>query len=457
MPLDTLEVVAQSSMTMLPRKGNRWVVHDDYIFTGHVGSKARRTGRMHALARRIARSGIFDIGTLIVEYRAAFPEDDCGSRMFEMQADEAPHLFVPLFDRMWLCLDHNSRHVDRLTAPPFERRRVEETHFAEGSLGDLLIRRLTQFGPQRAIDLRRTIIESAHNSFSESSVGAVLISNPCFRRAAPGIFGVYAGEAEATAGIDTHLLEDRHCRLYCHARHSGAPQDYYPLWGAAYEMRLSAWAQRQAPPELYRSLLTVIEPESWPASPETAAEFQALRRRHGDWQIGAGRRLPLGHRFLDSGQFLSALTHLVLFGWISWVGVNRATGSKPDAHDAADVLAFFVMTGLVEPEADWQNPHHPTDLAHRLFREARWERHLHGSELSGDADVFGRLRSAIHEAPPTASRGWVDSEEFSVAMTAWQAEGIWMGKAFGGAQARRPGLNAEESFESDDWDAVFGG
>ncbi|MDZ5454435.1 sigma factor-like helix-turn-helix DNA-binding protein [Labrys sedimenti] len=456
MPLDTLKEIAPSVTGSMSGENDHCAVRDGYVFTGYVGSKARRTGRMHALARRIAQSAIFDIGTLIAEYRSEFPEDDCGSRMFEMQASEAPHLFAPLFDGIWLCLEHNSREAALLTAPPFEHRRIEETNFTEGSLGNLLIKQLEQFGPQRMIDLRRKLVDSSDGGFSISSVGAVLISNPCFRRVAPGIFGLYSGSSEVPAAIDVFLLEERHCRFYCHARHSGAPQDYYPMWGAAYEMRLSSWAQRSAPTDLYRSLMTVIEPEFWPAPPETIAEFEARRRQDGQWQLGAERRLPLGSRFLDSGQFFSVLTHLVVFGWISWVGVNRATGSKSDNHDAADVLAFLVMTGLVEWEPDWQAPHRPTSLAKRLFLEAQSERHLYGAERLGDRDVFGRLRGGLYDAPPTASRGWVDAEEFREAMPAWRTDGISTGRAFGGAQAREPSINAEGSFESDDWNSVFG-
>ena len=457
MPLDTLEKIAPSASAVLPVGGESWSQHAGYIYNSFLGSKAKRVGRIHTIARRIACFGIFDIGTLIIEYRSDFPDDRCSSRVFEMQVNEAPHLFAPLFDGMWLCLDNSRCLVEHLPAPPFERRRIEETNFAEGSLGDMLVKKLEQFGPQRLIDLRRAITDSAQGSLSESSVGAVLISNPCFRRAAPGIFGLYTEDSGVSAALDALIVGERHCRFYCQARYSGAPLDYYPLWGANYEMRLAIWARQHAANDLYRSLLAVINPETWPAQIQTIAEFQALCSADGRWEIGAERRLPLGHRFLGSGQFLAVLTHLVVFGWISWIGVNRSTGSRPDNHDAADVLAFFVMTGLVEPQSDWQAPHYPTELAINVFLEAKWERHLNGHEASGNKDVFGRLRSMLYEAPPAAKKGWVDIEEFTAALPAWQSEGIWMGKAFGGAQPRQPAINAEEAFESDEWDAVFGG
>ena len=148
-----------------------------------------------------------------------------------------------------------------------------------------------------------------------------------------------------------------------------------------------------------------------------------------------------------------------MFGWLGWVGINRATGSKSDNHDAADVLAFFVMTGLVEPQPDWQAPHFPTDLAKRLFLAARRERHFYGlfeDERSSDKDVFGGLRHALYQSPITASCGWVDVEEFKAAMPAWRSDGISTGKAFGGGHSRSPGINAEDSFDSNDWGAAFG-
>ncbi len=313
MPLDTLEEIAPSCTAFLRSESEYWVVHDGYIFTGYVGSKARRTAHMHTVARRIAKFGIFDIGMLIAEYRSQYPEDDCGSRMFEMQAHEAPHLFASLFDGVWLCLDPTSRQVASVTEPPFYRRPVEETHFTEGSIGDLLIKKLAQFGPQRMIDLRRDIVDDGQGSFSVSSVGVVLISNPCFRRIAPGIFGLYTEGLETSTLVDTHLLEDRHCQLYCHARYSGAPSGYYPAWGPAYEMRLSFWARRNAPADLYHSLMAVIDPETWPASPETIAEFLILQQQEGQWKLGASRRHALGHHCPDSVQFFAVLSHLVAF------------------------------------------------------------------------------------------------------------------------------------------------
>ena len=456
MPLDTLGEIAPSAQSLLSSRGDHWAVHDGYIFTGHIGSKARRGARMHAIARKLAQSGIFDIGTLIAEYRSEFPEDDCSSRMFEMQANESPHLFAPIFDGIWLCLDRNSQLVDRLPAPPFYRRHVEETHFSDGSVGGMLLDRLARFGPQRMMDLRRDVINNGQGSSSASGVGVVLITNPCFRRVAPGIFDLYTDSTEPSAALDAHMLDDRHCRLYCHARHSGAPQDYYPMWGASYEMRLSSWARHHASSELYRSLLSVIEPGCWPATPETIAEFRGLHARDGHWQIGSPRRHALGHQFLDSNQFFAVLTHLVTFGWIGWFAVNRVTGTISSNQHAVDVLAFLVMVGIIEPESDWQAPHHPTGLARRLFLEARWERHLHGDVSSGK-DVFGRLRTALYDAPPTVSRGWVDIEEFTAAMPAWRSDGISTGKAFGSAKSRQDGLDADELFESDDWGVAFAG
>lgn len=455
MPLETAEALASGTAIPGAGEGDRWTVRDGYLFAGTIGMQARRTVRMHAVAGRIARAGVFDIGTMIGEYRIAFPDDDCGSRMFDLQAGQAPHLFARLFDGIWLRLDSALHPSEVLPSPPFERRKLVETAFAEGGIADQLLRLLEGSGPQRVVDLRRTTLVDGRGRIAESSVGAILLSNPCFRRVAPGIFGLYSGTTEVPPDLDDHLLGERHCRLYCNARRSGAPQDYYPMWGAAYEMRLSAWARRQAPSELYRSLMAMIEPETWPAPADVFAEFQALSARDGHWQIGAERRLPLGSRFMNASQFFSALAHLVVFGWIGWVGANRATSAKSNNHDAADILAFLVMTGLVEPQDDWQAPHYPTVLAHSVFQEARRERHLHGAEVPDGSSVFAKLCEALQDAPPTASRGWVDVNEFQAAMPAWRADETSTGKAFD-VHVRKSGINAESSFESEDWSGIFG-
>jgi hypothetical protein len=101
----------------------------------------------------------------------------------------------------------------------------------------------------------------------------------------------------------------------------------------------------------------------WDTSDATTTQWLELKDTEASWEIGTERRVQLGSRFIDPKQMFSVLTHLAMFGWVSWFAINRATGSKNDNHDAADVLALLVMSGLARPESDWQNKHEATDRA----------------------------------------------------------------------------------------------
>ena len=305
MPISTAEQILGRKLADFELVGGHgWRVFEGFLHSGYLGPKARRIMRMHSVARGCSRDGLFDIGTLTKSYREQFHDDDCGSRIFKMQADAAPHLFAPLFDNIWLRLPQEVAPSSSVGALPFERRNASDNEFSEDSIGDLISRRLAVDGPQRLVDLRECVTTDTENEVMNSSVGAVLLSNPCFQRVAPGYFALYRGEQELRDKLHPRLLEERHCRVYCLARHGGAPSDYYPGWGPEFEMKLSVWAQRSAPTELFRSLMSVIEPEHWPIQEEMLTQFQETKTREARWLLGSEPR-PLGHRFMDPEQFFS--------------------------------------------------------------------------------------------------------------------------------------------------------
>jgi RNA polymerase sigma factor (sigma-70 family) len=359
-------------------EGQNWAFFESYLCVGYLGAKAKRLVRMHRIAKAAFPNGMFDICQLAHFYRQQYPDDDCGSRIFQMQADDAPHLFAPLFDNISVCLPTKGTRSSFVSTPPFERGDFRDDDFAEGTIGNYLATILSTEGPQRQSDLKELVLAAAGDTnIAESSIGVVLISNPCFRRVAPGAFALYHGDIELRQNLQPRLLEERHCRAYCYARYGGAPADYYPAWGPSFEMALAEWAKAHATTDLYRSLLAVADPRQWPASNSTIALWLGLQKTEACWEI-AIRRVPLGSRFIDAEQMFSVLMHLALFGWISWFAINRTTGSKNDNHDAADVLALLVLAGLARPEADWQIKHIATDLGIETFNRACEERHMCG-------------------------------------------------------------------------------
>jgi hypothetical protein len=217
-------------------------------------------------------------------------------------------------------------------------------------------------------------------------------------------------------------------------------------------MALAEWAKAHAPTDLYRSLLSVAAPKLWPASGSTIAAWLELQKTEACWEIGTECRVPLGSRFIDAEQMFAVLTHLALFGWISWFAVNRATGSKNDNHDAADVLALLVMAGLARPEADWQIKHTGTDLAIETFDRACAERHMCG-KLSWDNGVLGALFARLEDAGAVVQRGWISDEASRSAINAWRSGELPTGKAYGGRQPTL--IDTDELFGSDAWNNAF--
>jgi hypothetical protein len=445
------EITGLAAGQNLSYEGQDWAFFESYLCVGYLGAKARRLVRMHRIAKEEFPGGLFDICRLARSYRQQYPDDICGSRIFQMQADEAPHLFAPLFDNILACLPVRVVVSSFVSAPPFERAEFKDDDFAEGTIGQLLVNILSTRGPQRQSDLKEMVL-AADATIAESSIGVILISNPCFRRVAPGAFALYHGDSELQDELQARLLDERQCRTYCYARYGGAPADYYPAWGPSFEMALCIWAKAHATTDLYRSLLSVANPLQWRAPEATIATWLELKRREARWEIGTQRRVPLGSRFIDAEQMFSVLTHLALFGWISWLAINRTTGSKNDNHDAADVLALLVMAGLVRPEADWQIKHAATDLGVETFNRACAERHMCG-KLSWENGVLGALFAGLDKGART-SMGWINPEDSSRAIAGWQSGELPTGKAYGGRQG--VSIDIEQLFGSDAWNGAFG-
>ena len=305
-------------------------------------------------------------------------------------------------------------------------------------------------GPRRRSDIARAL--SDEGVVSKSSAVPLLLCNPCFRRVAPGMYGLYGSRDPMRDGLRSEMLNEADCRLFCFARYSGVPAHFFPAWDPEHEMELTYWAHSHAPTDIFRSLLFVIEPRKWPIAEETAAQLEEIRRRDARWSIGFDRLLPLGHRFIDPQQFLRVLAYLTAFGGIGWCGVNRISGARLDKGDAADILAFLMLTGLVEPADDWQAPHIVTSEASNTFSRAaeQWERTGH---LTWDNSVLAPVMRLLDVEPRRV--GWVTAEEVAGATAAWRTGRLPTGRAFEGAEGEPPDI--EETLNSEEWLRAFGG
>ena len=93
-----------------------WLIFEGYLCVGYLGARVRRRVRLHAVALDIAVCGFFDVGSLIKAYRARHPDDITGSRVLVKEMDEAPHLFLCIFDYLWSRIAQARRRVSPIRA-----------------------------------------------------------------------------------------------------------------------------------------------------------------------------------------------------------------------------------------------------------------------------------------------------------------------------------------------------
>ena len=165
---------------------------DGFVFTGFVGARVRRAAILYRLAAEADLPLLFDIQTLAGRHRRQYPEDAVASRMILKELQEHAHLFVHLFDSLWLTLPLDGEQpLDAMSRSllPFERLPVmDDGGFDEQSIGRMLVDHLLQNGPQRLGDLQEVARAKGHAS--GVSVGPILLANPCFQRVLPGTYGL---------------------------------------------------------------------------------------------------------------------------------------------------------------------------------------------------------------------------------------------------------------------------
>jgi DNA-binding CsgD family transcriptional regulator len=420
---------------------------EGYVCVGYLGSQARRTCRLHRLAlgtpvESCVGGALFDFASLLNLYRMAVPDDGAASRVIVLQLERAPHLFFNLFDHLWIALDP-SRPLPEgraLQAIPVEQCELpDKNDFEAGSIGWVLYEFLAAEGPKRLVDLRDWVPSRLTQEVSDTSVGAVLHSNPCFVRLAPGVFGLQRHAAAAwqpASGKVDVFLSEKHCRYYAMAQEAGVPAAFYPAWTVPLEAKLCEWAERSATTEVFRSLLAVCALERWPIDEAERARWAALRQTHASYKLTATAQ-PALSGMPKASDFSSAVQYLAHFGEISWVAINRTAQRRLDNQAAASTLALLVAMGLAHPAAHWQGRHSATPSARTAARRIAHDLFWHGG-LTWDAGILAEL---LREAK-VRDIGWCQSAD---------AENLFS------IEQRDTPAWGERAVGLGDLDAVFGG
>ena len=329
-------------------------VFEGYLHQGHLGPKARRIARLHKTALQASDGGIIDVWRLAELDEAAEHDDERSPRMVLTQMGENPHLFHHLVDHWWLVLPRSGHAMGIEGRLPETVETALPRRADPGSLQAWLYDTLKSAGPLRHVDLRDQIRENFPD-ISAASVGPTLLGNPLFVRAAPGAWEV-RGARRSTPG--RALLSNRHARTYARAVRSGQGRGVYPAWTAEFEHAICVWARNEGESDIFRSLLEVADPATWPVADEVRLEWRRLRQLHGRWSLPAERHRALGEDPPTADEVLSGLALTARLGGLGWVMAGRLAHAASGAQSSADLLALLAAAGAVDAPTDWQL-HHP--------------------------------------------------------------------------------------------------
>jgi hypothetical protein len=305
-------------------------VFEDYVAEGIVGAQARRTVRLHKLFIELQGDDLNDFAIVLAAYRLRYPDDDPASRIFDLQMARAPHLFVSMFDAVWLALPDSGIALRRGGSIRYSNSRLSLDRASDDeTISCWLMAELYRCGPTRAVDLRDRAMREFDGQILATSIQAVMLMSPAFIRLAPGVFGLQehlaALSVEGTAFPEA-FFHNTHCRYYVMARKAKEPLNLYPAWNYGFEAELCSWSKRHSSSELFRSLLYVAYPDRWPATLEERKKWEAIQATYGSYKLSCPPAVISEARLPKETHILAALAFLGTLGGIS-VSLRRVPSS----------------------------------------------------------------------------------------------------------------------------------
>ncbi len=270
-----------------------------YVYAGSPTRKRRRRARLHRLVAQ--RHGLDCIpGHVIADfYMGVYPDDRCSIRDLEIAMRDSPHLFLRCAEEGWIALrSPNSPPPEVLPpwlvhehseAPAEDQTMVDHRSPSDTSgktLSGFIASTLLKEGPLHLSNIVALCHARFGKRYPASSVPAVITQGD-FVRLAPGVWGLpcHVTLLSDNSRSSSVLLSETDCRMYTRSRHAGEPANIYPLWTPAMEYEWVRWAQHDASPELFSSLLSVASPATWPVPADVQHAWQAIKNERGQYRL----------------------------------------------------------------------------------------------------------------------------------------------------------------------------
>jgi hypothetical protein len=416
---------------------------DGYLFFQRPRARLRRMTRLHRLL--CAHRGSMSLYELEDAYTAAFDDDPCSLRDFDIVMDIAPHLFLEVEDGLWLAVGSGPQDnpLPQALAEPRSPEPIDPLTIAGSLMGALRSR-----GPTAVVELYRDADAILEPGRSRNSVAPVMVSRPdLFLRVLPSVFALNEHRLDEEAllsGDLPYLLNEPQARAYAFGRKAGEPWGTYRLWTPAAEYRLCSWARFDAPPQLYHSLLAVASIDHWPVAETVQADWRRHRALEGRFEITVSGKIPDPEPRPGLDRVLAACRIARERGNLNWLAVNRMMGRRLDAAGGQGLLALMLALDCVSlPEGQDGElllmAHPATERANTLADELALARMQTGN-LDWESALGQALRS---EAMAAASSvlGWATPDHIA--------------SLFGEASAHSADAVSKAEDEDEDEDDLF--
>lgn len=392
-----------------------FILFESYLLRDRPRARLKRAIRLHALLCAAKRAvTLYELGAL---YCARFPADRCSLRDLVIVMELSPQLFLEIEEGLWAALGRGGEPAadspsDVETDGPAE---IDQSTIA-GSIQEALRTR----GPSLVGDLYRDGAAILPTGRSRNSIAPVLFGRPeLFHRILPGVYALPEQRpslAEMLYAPLPYLLTEAQGRTYAFGRLAGEPWGAFPLWTAAAEYRLCAWARFDGSAALFHSLLAVATIDAWPVDDVQKGEWQRLAALHGRFELVVSGKPPIQEVRPELDRLLAACLIASARSSIGWLQINRIMGRRLDAAGGQGLLALMIALGVVTvPDGEDDDvrlrPHMVTAKALETADRISVELIRHG-ELRWSSPLGQALAAEAMAAPP-ARLVWTSLDELA--------------------------------------------
>jgi hypothetical protein len=399
---------------------NRLSTYNGYIAPQPIGARKLRALRLHTIFREMHSDGVLTVQELLTEYLQKYSDDDAITRDVAFAMIDNSHMFISLGHMGWYPI----LHEDEKTFGPEEIASEEiATCFykrpKDGTSSLEVVREIVRSrGICKPIEIAEEVNAKTEVSLTNSDIPQILGQNFDFVPVSPSVYALEEtlNSLDPSTPDSDALLTRTDIRWYAIARYAGEPMNTFPFWTPVMEWKWCQWAEKNstnpAKTRLYRSLLFVVDPQSWPTTDEEKAYWIRIKQWTGHYFLKHDSKHPLwkiGPPLMD---FLALAICTCKTGSMNWIKANRTIGNYAYDQHSIIHLSLLIGLGIVLQTDHWQKPHkigpNAGIIKSQLLELVRQYKPISWNSAYG-SDLLKRLR----QVSAKQSMGWVSQSEFS--------------------------------------------